>query len=365
VEADVVIFHWWHHPAMAKFLHEIPNFPIRSILWVHVNGCNYPYLPSEFVEKFQKIFFTNGFSISNPLWSDSIREVISKKSSLVYGLGDSAINISKDRYSIKDTLYIGYIGTISLSKLHSEFIEYAERAINEIKNIKFIMVGDLEDAGDILREIELRGISNYFDFPGYSNKIEDYLEKFDIFSYLLNPNHYGTTENSILEAMRYGLPVILCNNSIEKNIIDENKNVAFLVNDVNNYIDTLKLLREDKNLRLKVGNNAKEFIKNKFSTNDNFRKFVIGINDVLAYKKELLNLKDVLGSTPSDWFLMASGKFKVDFENLLGSNCELSIINIKNNSILLGKNKSSIFHFANYFANDEKLRKWKEVLSGK
>ena len=68
-ETDIVIVNWWNHPLMSRFLVHFPTVPCRLVLWAHVNGCTYPYLPFDFLNRFDHIFFTTKYSYENPFWS--------------------------------------------------------------------------------------------------------------------------------------------------------------------------------------------------------------------------------------------------------------------------------------------------------
>ena len=86
--ADVIAVSWWNHPTMAQFLHDLPPLSTPLVLWSHVNGCHYPYLPFRLAEQFDEVLFTSPFSLENPAWTDTERLQIRERAQIVYGMGD-------------------------------------------------------------------------------------------------------------------------------------------------------------------------------------------------------------------------------------------------------------------------------------
>lgn len=84
--ADAIVVSWWNHPVMARFLRTFPQTSAALLLWCHVNGCHYPYLPFPLASVFDAVLFTSPYSLENPRWTTKEQRQVS--SQVVYGMGD-------------------------------------------------------------------------------------------------------------------------------------------------------------------------------------------------------------------------------------------------------------------------------------
>lgn len=369
-KADIVIIHWWNHPAMASFLAFLPEVKSRIILWSHVNGCNYPCLPFEFLEQMDKVLFTTPFSYENTLWTNQQRVLIKKNSSIIYGLGDfSNLLPNPELKKHKNGKFnIGYIGTLSKNKIHPNFIEYCYNVYLQVPNAFFIMVGDEANKNIFLSEANEYGIADRFEFTGYSNQIASELSRFDVFAYPLNPDHFGTTENVLIEAMASGIPVVALNHNTEKYIIGDGQNIGLLANDKHDYANCIKLLHDNECLRMTVAKNAKSYIQDNFTFSKNVKYFRDALKTVISKPKRIANFKNVIGEKPYEWFLTFLGKDKNYFsESIFSESLEIrnkSEEQVKKCSLILReRNKSSISHFSEHFPDDKYLKYWRDIVS--
>jgi glycosyltransferase involved in cell wall biosynthesis len=350
-KADIVQINWWHHPLTAKFLYEFPNIPVRLICWVHVSGCTYPYLRSDFLSKFEQVFFTTPYSCENSEVAEWIREYGCGKTSVIYGMGNAArfFNLTRKKH---DGFRIGYMGTLAFSKLHPEFVEYCAAAASIAEDIIFVLIGDLSNKETLLHQAEKYGIANRFEFRGFCDDIGEELSRLDCMGYLLNPYHFGTTENVILETMAAGVPIVLMNQNTEKYIIEHGKE-GFLINNQTEYREAIRNLYHNVPEQKRIAENAKTRIKNDFDIDQNNRKLWCCYEEVMACPKQHITFRDIFGEQPSDWFLHFVGREKVSFlENRFENIAE----------IFKGESKSSVGHFAKYFPEDERLTNWNTTI---
>lgn len=363
--SDVVILHWWHNPIMCKLLNVFPETKIRLIIWSHVSGCNYPAIPEQFAQLPDKIFFTTPYSYENPFWSEESREKIQKSSKVIYGLGvgtksNDHISIKKDNACFN----IGYVGTLNKSKINENFIEYCKAILKLKSNVKFYLVGDLVN-DELLSQIKADSIEEKFELVGYTNEVNKYYEIFDIFAYPLNPYHFGTTENVILEAMSNGLAVVLLNQNTEKYIITDMED-GVLANSIDDYAQKIEFLLDNPEKRLRMGENAIKTIQTKFSIKNNIKELENELEDILKLDKKKFEFKSVFGDNPYEWFLTCLGEDKKIFEdNLTNDKCTAKLSSSKIKPILKGKGKSSIEHFYVTFPNDKKLESLYKLITEK
>lgn len=370
--ADVVVLHWWHHPAMAEFLARFPRTPARLVLWAHVNGCNYPCLPFGFADLPHRTFFTSPFSLENTYWTPRQREKMRKNSAVVYGLGELDFRPAAKKTSSNDFV-VGYVGTLSSSKLHPQFVEFCYAVLKKVPAARFVLVGDAGHSEALLRKARAYRIDHKLSLTGYCSQIADELSRFDVFAYPLNPKHFGTTENVLLEAMAFGLPVVALNHNAEKYIIRGHKEVGLLADSVEHYADSLKYLYDNPRERARLGANAREYVKANFTFEKNVELMRVELKKVAKMPARRFNFAGVFGDSPHDWFLACLGEDRPHFSESVeqvrrptAARKRLLEEKIRASSPILGeKTKSSIAHFAASFPSDRELQYWKELMTRK
>ncbi|WP_234119696.1 glycosyltransferase family 4 protein [Clostridium hydrogenum] len=365
LKADIVQIEWWHHPLIAKLLKDFPKVSVRLIIWSHISGCNYPSLPFEFVKIPHKFLFTSEYSLENPLWTQTERKYAEENCSVVNSSGEFNLKLKKDYTRKNDKFVIGYCGTLNYSKIHPNFIDYC--ASIDILNVKYVLVGDDDNKQKIQAQAKEKGIEDKFEFTGYTNDIYNELSKFDIFAYPLNPYHFGTTENALLEAMAFGLPVVVLNQCTEKYIV-KHMETGLLANGIEDYAACIKYLYSNPDVACKIGENARNHVINTYSIEKTCNGLSVVYDEVLNLEKKLFDFKKVFGDAPYNWFLACLGKDKKLFEDSINDKLfdedkkiiENKIFNCRN--ILKEKSKSSINQFYKYFETDEHIAYWKSII---
>lgn len=357
--ADIVIIHWWHNPVMAKFLALFPNISIRLVIWAHVSGCNYPAIPFAFTQLPHKMFFTTPYSYENTYWNNLQRNKIQSEMPVVYGLGAEyrEKNFIKQQAKLADSFRIGYVGTLSLSKIHPDFIEYCRAVIELIPTAEFIFIGDITLSKQTRELLAKYNIEEKFEFVGYTNEVDNYLASFDVFGYPLNPYHFGTTENVVLEAMAMGLPVVMLNQNTEKYIVKHRQD-GLLADSIEDYAQHMKYLFDYPEERVRLGINAQEKIMNKFNLALNLENMYRELLKVLQECKKTFDFVELFGDKPYLWFLSCLGDKKDLFSKIIADRVEgdLQASMKRIPAILLGQGKSSISHFAEKYPEDEILQ---------
>ena len=296
-QADITVIHFWNHPLLYDFLvrNKLPKS--RIIIWSHVLGAKPPYVFNEKLFDFcDKFVFTTPVSYNfynrNPKF-DCI-------------LSTGGIERFKDIKPVKHDKYtVGYIGTVDYAKMHPEYINILSKT--KAEKI-FVVGGDNEE--QICKDADER-----FAVTGKLSDISSVLEQIDVFAYLLNPNHYGTAEQVLQEAMSAGIPPVVLNNPCEASLV-KHLETGLIANNLEEYVDYINLLKEDINLRYKLGNNAKTYAIENFS----LEKLTFDWNSIF---KQIMELPKTCRSweinktslTSYDIFLESLGKDRSLFEN--------------------------------------------------
>lgn len=351
--ADMVVINWTHHPALVKLLADFPKIPIRSILWCHVSGNYYPVIPVEFVKLFDQVMFATPYSLNLPQFRALGEDYIKEHFHVVYGLNDLARfgNIDLNRH---DYFQIGYIGTLGFCKLNPDFADYCS-AIN-IPDVKFVMAGAANNDEQIINRYHHNGGENEICFLGQVKDVTNVLENLDVFGYLLNPQHFGATENALLEAMAAGLPVVAINQCVEKYIIKDQE-TGLLVNTKDEYRQAIQYFYDNPKLAGEMGKRAREHTLNQYDIEKNRQRFIHVCMRAEKADKTVHKFEDFFCGSPSDWFLSCVGQkerkcFERNHLNGIGN-------------IFYESTKGSPLHFHNYFINDERLADWANIINEK
>lgn len=351
--ADVVVISWWNHPLLSELLIKIAGQKCRLALWVHVNGCSYPYLPYEFACLPEMLFVTTKYTLDNPLWSKGERDKIAEKAEMISGIGDFRPKEIKPKkeYELKGKFIAGYAGTLNYAKIHRDYLIYCQAAIQKIPDIHFLIVGD--KGKGLQDEIHNLGLSDYFTFTGYVEDVYEQYARMDVMGYLLNADNYGTTENVILEAMAVGLPVVACKNGPESCILQDGMN-GYLVEGPEQYAECLYRLYTHKALRQEIGKAARDFVIENYSIEATAARFLEALYKMLHLPKGQHDFQSVMGMTVYDWFKAFTGPDKPFFDEIGQKTIEEKRSFLANcPSIYKEETKSSFKHFLKYYECEE------------
>ena len=343
--ADVVVFSWHHHPALTKFLHDFPAVPIRSILWCHVSGNYFPHISAGFVRQFDQSIFASPFSLDLPQIKALGETYLQKRCGVVYGLNDlSRFATVKKESQAQYT--VGYVGTMGFCKLHPNFVDFC--AAVEMPDTRFLMVGAPSTRTQLLKAAEEKGIAGQFQFCGQLPDVAPALARMDVFGYLLNPQHFGATENALLEAMAAGLPVVALDQCVERGIIRDGV-TGLLVHSPEEYGNAVRSLRENPEKAALLGEQARMDVVKHYELQANRRRFLAACRQTLTGGKRLHYFYAFFTGEPADWFLSAVGADRRCFEENRPQDAGL---------IFREKTKGSPAHYSGFFPHDRRLSLW-------
>jgi glycosyltransferase involved in cell wall biosynthesis len=293
-EADLVEFDFWGHPLLAGVMHDVQNIPMRSVVWAHTAGCYYPFIKEDFVTMPHHFIFSSEYSRDNPYY----------QAKMFYS---SVINSSGGFASTRDVplqkhdgFNIGYVGTLGYVKLNPQFMDYCE-SVSTIPGVKFIMIGRIPEPNLVLRDAKERGIDHLFEFKGWVPNLPAELSKLDVLGYLLNPYHFGTTENAMLEAMSMGIPAVVLDQSAEKYLVDNNR-TGYKVKSKMEYETAIKFLYENPAARYRIGDNGRNHVLQTLELSNTIHRLNTVYDMVARKDKRRIGFDKVFGKTPYDWY---------------------------------------------------------------
>jgi len=351
--SDIVQLEWWNHPATIKYLCSMSIPPIRLLTWSHFSGLHTPITPKKLILASDIFLFTSKCSFESK-----------KVKSLIPGFEDRFGVVSssggfpglpKPRDKSNENISTGYFGSLNFAKLHPNYVDYM--ATVKIPGFKVKIIGDLCNQDTLNKQCDVIGKTGMLEFTGFVPDIVSELNSINVLAYLLNPEHYGTTENALLEAMAMGIVPIVLDNPAEYCIIDDH-NTGLIVHSLAGFAEAIKWLSENPAERQKLGEQAAKSVRERFSV----EKMETSLNDyylkIMSIEKREIDFSDIFGSNPAEWFLSCQSDIRVFAED---GSIHLDYATPLSHG-LFEQTKGSVFHFSEYFPDNLELKLWAKNL---
>jgi len=275
--ADIVQFHFWNTPELHLLLNaDLPR--MRSVIWLHINGAYPPQSITANVCTVGDIIVASDFG---SLHIPALKETPSKLQLIVPGTDPQRL----DGYTSIDhaTFNVGYIGTLSFSKMHPEFVAMHAAAL-DISAIRIVVHGEGHAADALKRQCKQLGVDHRFEFRGYAEDIREALGELDVFGYPLCETNYSTGELVLQEAMLAGIPpIVLPFGGAANRVI--HGNTGLVAQDVRGYSEAIAFLYNNPVLRARLGTAANNYARKEFSAETTALKFNMIYSDLMKKPK--------------------------------------------------------------------------------
>lgn len=161
-------------------------------------------------------------------------------------------------------LLVAMIGRLSPVKRPQLFVRIADRIVQQRPNIKFLLVGGGEEEEDVLNMIKDKGLQKKILFLGWRSDLPLIYSDVDI---VFQCSTDEGTPNVLIEALACAKPVVATRVGSISEVV-EDKKAGFLADkeDEEGLIQYLLLLSDDPDLRRRMGNYGREFVRGRFST---------------------------------------------------------------------------------------------------
>lgn len=284
-QCDIIQLEYWNYPKTLSFIKMLSksNIPIRMVTWFHQNGFydSIPEITKQLILN-STFLFTSECSFENKKIVKLINDNKQLKETIGYVYSSGGFNdLPLPIYMINaDKTSVGYFGTINIEKqkLNNNFIEYLSKV--DIPHFTVKMIGECNDnTKHVLKEqcdnLNKFHLVEFTDYIPNRNDLISTLKTINVNVHLLNPNHYGTAENTLLETMYMGIVPIVLNNVPESYLVQNNK-TGFIVNSKEEFGDIVKYLYDNPFERQKIGIRASKYVRTNFSltsTSNNLNKW--------------------------------------------------------------------------------------------
>ncbi len=355
--ADLVVVHWWNHPLMYAWLCSGPWPPARMLLWSHVSGLAAPQVLTDELAAFPDILALAspvGFrapavaALSEADRAERLRLVFSTA-----GLDHPGEARPRPHRGFR----VGYLGPMDYTRLHPDFIDLCLAA--EEPGTVFALAGGPGD--DSLRtEVRNRGLAKLFEISGPIAGGFDFLAGLDVFGYPVNPDHYGTDEQALIEAQAAGVPAVVLAGGAGEFLIEDGV-TGLVARNTDDYALCLRRLQNDEDLRRRLGEAARHRARERFGMDGLTAAFDALYGELLARPKRSRVWPGLETREPWRIFLASQGQ-AADFFETLDRSPRPDPGRLLQAG--LSASRGSVFHYAAFFPEDERLRRWSEKLSG-
>lgn len=352
-EADAVVVHWWNHPLMYKWLTGGRWPAARVMFWSHVSGRAAPQPVTAALACFPDLFaVANPIGLKLPALAAAAARNRLRLLFSTAGVGHMAGAAPEAHRDFR----VGYLGTVDYAKMHPDFIDLCLSV--DLPEAVFAVAGGPEHAA-LRLQIERRGVAHRFEIPGPVDDPLPFLSTLDVFGYPLNPDHYGTGEQVLIEAQAAGIPPVVLAGGAEQYVV-EHEVTGLVATSAGDYGRQIKRLSDVPELRLKLSRQAAARARERFG----LEKLVTAFETILD---ELLLLPKVSRRWPGlsaplqpwEMFLISQGAAAPFFEQTLAAGRPPGPVA----PAWLSQSRGTVFHYAQFFPEDERLRKCRDLLS--
>jgi len=366
-QADIVLIHWWNHPLLNALLQGIALPPARIILWSHVSGQAAPQCFTPDLLGYPDLFvMASPYSYQTPEVQAFGSADHGERLGLVFSCA-GIDHIASARPRAHKGFNIGYLGTVDYCKMHREYL--AMSAAARIPEASFIVCGG-PGWKTIEAEAAQRGWAERFDFRGQITDVAGALSSFDVFGYPLSPEHYGTGEQTLIEAMAVGVPPVVLANGAEQYVVDDGR-TGLVAGDPQHYTRCLEMLHQKPELRLTLADQARKNARQKYTIEATAKAWDEMFTRVMKKEKRVPQWpgpQSAQARSAAQIFVASLGSRGRDYA---GSMQASSLAEARSweerirsyHQLHKAKTRGSVFHYQSFFPNDPHLNLWCGLLA--
>ena len=246
LQSDIVQLEYWGHPLLDQYAPFVFVPGVKTVCWCHVSGLFAPALPA--FPAVDRLVLTSDISL--PVVPPAMRD---RTAVINSGFGFAGMGLRSRPPGRKSA--IAYLGTVDFKKLHCKIF-------NAIDALDVGMDHDLTPIslwGHIRPEVASCAAAmrhpERIELRGHTLDPASALAEADIFFYPLRPDHYGTAENALVEAMSLGLVPVVLDNRAETQIVTHGKS-GFVAQTIDECVSYLRRLVQAPLLREEMGASA-------------------------------------------------------------------------------------------------------------
>ena len=178
---------------------------------------------------------------------------------------------SKEGLKLKILLFVGRIEAV---KNLDWFLNVFMEVKNKYNNIKLLIIGEGKEKENLKLKVKDLNLEDTVKFLG-TVEYDDLTNYYHLADVFVLPSLSESFGKVLVEAGASGIPCIASATTGAKEIIQDNK-TGFLapINNKNNFINKILKLLEDEKLANKIGENAREYVKENFDGDVQTKKII-------------------------------------------------------------------------------------------
>jgi glycosyltransferase involved in cell wall biosynthesis len=348
--ADVVQLEYWNHPATLAALCSLPEaLRTRLVVWSHVSGLHSPIVPGALLVAAHRFIYTSPCSPGASGRHPHVAVVASS------GGFDHLPEARPREPAPGRRLQMGYAGTLSFSKLHPQYADLVADIAAPGTSVR--LIGDDTSRAELQARARAVGRPDLFEFRGYREDIASELGALDLLLYLLNPRHYGTTENALLEAMALGVVPIVLDNPVERLIVRHGE-TGFVARTGADVAACAARLATEPDLLARLAAAAAADVRSRFDPARTEAQLDRHYHEVMAMPPRDIRFRDIFGDTPAEWFRRTQ-----EDPSVFGADGSVRLpASDEERAGLVEPTKGSVHHFYRHFPADPLLAHWAAAL---
>ncbi|MDM7947751.1 MAG: glycosyltransferase family 4 protein [Oceanibaculum nanhaiense] len=343
-EADIVQVELWNHPEIPRLLCALGPTAMRLLTWCHVSGLGGPRIPPGLSGTPAAIVFTSPCSLQGGFLRAAGQQVAVVSSASVDHMPALSERMPRP---VPDGMRIGYVGTLDFSKLHPDFVDFLAELPD--KALPVHLYGDNTNQEALEAQCRAIGRSGLLRFHGHVSDIAGALAELDVLAYPLDPAHYGTAENALVEAMAMGVVPVVLDNPAERCIVSDGE-TGFVVRDKDGFRAALRRLLSDPEECAAMARRASATVRARYTARVMEEEMNAQYRMLMRQARAPFDFHTVFGQTPGDWYL----SFQPTGDPHIGAPATAEA------------RKGSVHHFLAKFPGDPDLERWAgETLAGR
>jgi glycosyltransferase involved in cell wall biosynthesis len=210
----------------------------------------------------------------------------------------SGFGFASSAAAIEAASPIAYLGTVDFVKMHPGFFDAIDALSHDVE---VAVWGACDADGEVARKAAAMKHTHRIRIRGQTADPQAALLQSRIFFYPLQPDHYGTAENALIEAMSLGLVPVVLANPAECAIVD-NGVTGFVARTIGECSAILDRLLDAPDEVTRIGANAMAAARRNFTPERSASAFKALWSELLQQPRRLHDFGAGAGRTPLDWY---------------------------------------------------------------
>jgi glycosyltransferase involved in cell wall biosynthesis len=344
-EVDIVQFEFWNHPRLFECLARCTFPPMRSVFWSHNSGLSRPHIPQGLMLEAMRFVFTTPASLN--IRSPALLPEAMKRKFAVINSGFGLPDAKQREACRREKPAIAYLGTVDFVKMHPGFFDAIDALPND--DVRVAVWGAVDPAGPVQARARAMRHPARIEFRGETIDPAVALSDADIFFYPLQPHHYGTAENALIEAMSIGLVPVVLDNPAELAIVRHGE-TGFVARSIEDCVSLLQTLLSSPDIRERLSRNAIDHVAETRTAEQSASDFMILWLGLLSRPPLHCDLRGAIGDSPAEWFAASQGQAGTQEQSQIWNGGRQP-------------SKGTLAHFESVFVGDASLARLRQSIS--